>query len=260
MPRESGAFPYLRAVVVSSGAQTNDDSMNERHDSSEASQRAFFGRRKGHPLRTRQVALFDSLLPKLAPDLSKPAPADLRTLFDGPLDQMRLEIGFGGAEHLIGQALANPRSGFIASDAFVNAIGKALVAIDDHKLSNIRLHFGDASELLDWLPAGTLTRIDLLYPDPWPKRRHWKRRFVQDDSLKRLARILKSGGELRFATDIADYAAWTLARVLRSADFVWTAEQAADWRKPWPDFAGTRYEAKAKREGRAPAYFIFRRV
>jgi tRNA (guanine-N7-)-methyltransferase len=228
--------------------------------SAPASQRAFFGRRKGHPLRTRQVALFDTLLPRIAPDLSKPAPADLRALFDIPLDAVRLEIGFGGAEHLIAQAQANLRSGFIGSDAFVNAIAKALVAIDDNKLGNIRLHFGDASALLDWLPAGSLARIDLLYPDPWPKRRHWKRRFIQDDSLTRLARILRVGGELRFATDIADYAAWALARVLRSKDFVWTAECADDWRQPWPEFSGTRYEAKAKREGRVPAYFIFRKL
>jgi tRNA (guanine-N7-)-methyltransferase len=224
------------------------------------SARAFFGRRKGHPLRARQVELFDALLPKVAPDLTKPAPADLRSLFGIPLDQVRLEIGFGGAEHLIVQALANPRQGFIGSDAFVNAVGKALVAIDDNDLDNVRLHFGDASELIDWLPDGGLSRIDLLYPDPWPKRRHWKRRFIQDDSLKRLARILKSGGELRFATDIADYAAYALARVLRSADFLWTAEVASDWRLAWPDFYPTRYEAKAKREGRTPGYFIFRKI
>ena len=127
-------------------------------------------------------------------------------------------------------------------------------------LTNIRLHFGDASELLDWLAASSLSRIDLLYPDPWPKRRHWKRRFIQDDNLKRLARILRKEGELRFSTDIADYAAYALVRVMRSADFIWTAERADDWRRPWPDFAGTRYEAKAKREGRLPAYFTFRRV
>ena len=193
--------------------------MNKTNDNAEHPARAFFGRRKGHPLRARQIALFDTLLPKLALDLAKPAPADLRALFGHQPDQVRLEIGFGGAEHLIAQAQANPRSGFIGSDGFVNAIGKALVAIDDNALDNIRLHFGDASELLDWLPAGALTRIDLLYPDPWPKRRHWKRRFIQDDSLKRLARILKTGGELRFATDIADYAAYALARVLRSTGF-----------------------------------------
>ncbi|MBI3704956.1 MAG: tRNA (guanosine(46)-N7)-methyltransferase TrmB [Rhizobiales bacterium] len=225
---------------------------------SPASQRAFFGRRKGHALKPRQAVLFDTLLPRLALDLAKPAPSDLRSLF-APADAVRLEIGFGGAEHLIAQAQAHPATGFIGSDAFVNGVAKALVAIDAHRLGNVRLHFGDASELIDWLPEGSLTRIDLLYPDPWPKRRHWKRRFIQDDSLKRLARILQAGGELRFATDIADYAAYALARVLRSPDFVWTAEQAADWRNPWPDFAGTRYEAKAKREGRAPGYFIFRR-
>jgi tRNA (guanine-N7-)-methyltransferase len=231
--------------------------MGQAPDSSQT-QRAFFGRRKGHALKPRQAALFDTLLPKIALDLTKPAPADLRQLFDN-VDEVRLEIGFGGAEHLIAQAKADPRIGFIASDGFINAIAKALAAIDAGKLGNIRLHHGDASELLAWLPNGGLTRIDLLYPDPWPKRRHWKRRFIQDQSLKQLARILKSGGGLRFATDIADYAAYALARVLRSTDFEWTADRAGDWRKPWPDFAGTRYEAKAKREGRAPAYFIFRK-
>ncbi len=223
-----------------------------------ASQRAFFGRRKGHPLRPRQAALFDTLLPKLALDLTRPAPTDLRSLFPHA-NEVRLEIGFGGAEHLIAQAKANPRIGFMGSDAFINGVAKALAAVDEHKLANVRLHFGDASELLDWLPQEGLARIDLLYPDPWPKRRHWKRRFVQDESLGRLARILKHGGNLRFATDIGDYAAHVLARVLRSPDFEWTAERADDWRKAWPDFAGTRYEAKAKREGRVPAYFTFRR-
>ncbi len=233
--------------------------MIERHNTTQQSQRAFFGRRKGHPLKPRQAALFDALLPRLALDLAKPAPGDLHTLFATSTGDLRLEIGFGGAEHLIAQAQDHPDIGFIATDAFVNAIGKALVAVDENALVNIRLHFGDASELLDWLPEASLSRIDLLYPDPWPKRRHWKRRFVQDESLKRLARILKKDGELRFATDIADYAAYALARILRSKEFTWTAECAEDWRKPWPDFSGTRYEAKAKREGRTPAYFIFRR-
>jgi tRNA (guanine-N7-)-methyltransferase len=233
--------------------------MSQAPDSS-ATPRAFFGRRKGHALKPRQAALFETLLPRVALDLTRPAPSDLRALFPNATSEVRLEIGFGGAEHLVAQAKANPRIGFLGSDAFVNAIAKALVSIEADKLDNIRLHFGDASALLDWLPDGALARIDLLYPDPWPKRRHWKRRFIQDNSLPHMARILKNGGELRFATDIADYAAYALARVLRSKDFVWTAECADDWRKPWADFAGTRYEAKAKREGRTPAYFIFRRV
>jgi tRNA (guanine-N7-)-methyltransferase len=224
-----------------------------------ASQRAFFGRRKGHALKPRQAALFDTLLPKIGLDLATPAPADLRTLFPMPADEVRLEIGFGGGEHLIAQAQAHPNVGFIGTDAFINGVAKALSAIDAYKLENIRLYHGDASELLDWLPAGALARIDLLYPDPWPKRRHWKRRFVQDESLKRLARLLKSGGEFRFATDIHGYADYVLMRILRSGDFAWTAQTADDWRKPWAGFVRTRYEAKAIREGRTPAYFIFKK-
>lgn len=221
--------------------------------------RAFFGRRKGHPLRARQTALFETLLPRLAIDTDSGAPRDLRSLFPVAVDEVRLEIGFGGGEHLLAQAQMHPRTGFIGSDAFVNAIAKALAGVEERKLSNVRLHFGDAAHLIDWLPEGSLARLDLLYPDPWPKKRHWKRRFVQDASLARIARVLKPGGEFRFATDIADYAAWTLQRVLRSSDFVWTAEKADDWRKPWPGFGGTRYEAKAVREGRVPGYFIFRK-
>lgn len=221
--------------------------------------RAFFGRRKGHPLRPRQSALFDTLLPRLSIDTGTRAPGDLRALFGHGVDDVRLEIGFGGSEHLLAQAEAHPRSGFIGSDAFVNAMAKALAGIEDRQLEHVRLHFGDAAHLLSWLPAGLLARLDLLYPDPWPKRRHWKRRFVQDQSLQEIARVLRAGAEFRFATDIPDYAAWTLLRVLRSPDFDWTAEAADDWRKPWPGFGGTRYEAKAMREGRVPAYFIFRK-
>lgn len=220
--------------------------------------RAFFGRRKGHALRPRQAALFDTLLPRLALDLAAPAPSDLRALFPG-VENLRLEIGFGGGEHLIAEAVRHPGTGFVGSEPFVNGMAKALALIDERKLANIRLHHGDASELLAWLPPGAFARIDLLYPDPWPKRRHWKRRFVQDESVAAIARLLRPGGEFRFATDIADYAAWTLVRLLRSPEFSWTAERADDWREPWPGFSGTRYEAKAKREGRLPCYLIFKR-
>jgi tRNA (guanine-N7-)-methyltransferase len=222
--------------------------------------RAFFGRRKGHPLRARQTALFETLLPRLAIDTDgAAAPSDLRTLFPGGVDAVRLEIGFGGGEHLLAQAAEHPRTGFIGSDAFVNAVAKVLAGVDERNLTNLRLHFGDAAHLIDWLPPASLARVDLLYPDPWPKKRHWKRRFVQDASLTQIARVLRPEGEFRFATDIPNYAAWTLERALRSPDFIWTAEKADDWRKPWPGFCGTRYEAKAKREGRVPAYFIFRK-
>ena len=220
---------------------------------------AFFGRRKGHPLRARQTELFGSLLPRLALDLTAPAPADLATLFPAPADDIRLEIGFGGAEHLIAQAQGCPRSGFIGCEPFVNGMAKALVAINELKLANIRLHHADATDLIGWLPAGSVARVDLLYPDPWPKRRHWKRRFVSDQNVAALARILRSGGEFRFATDWPSYAEWTLLRLLRSRHLTWTAERADDWRKPWAGFGGTRYEGKALREGRAPTYLIFRR-
>jgi tRNA (guanine-N7-)-methyltransferase len=220
---------------------------------------AFFGRRKGHPLRSHQAALIETLLPRLALNVDAPAPKNLATLFPLPVDDVRLEIGFGGAEHLIAQAQAHPRSGFIGAEPFVNGMAKALAAIEAAKLENVRLHHADATLLLDWLPAGSLARIDLLYPDPWPKRRHWKRRFVNEASIAAFARILRPGGEFRFASDWANYAEWTLQRVLHSPDFTWTAERADDWRKPWPGFVQTRYEAKAIREGRVPCYLVFRR-
>ena len=220
---------------------------------------AFFGRRKGHPLRARQAALFATLFPRLALDLNTPA-TDLRTLFAAAVDDVHLEIGFGGGEHLVARAKAGPHIGFIGAEPFVNGMAKALAAIDEAKLANIRLHHADAVALLDWLPKASLGRIDLIYPDPWPKRRHWKRRFVNSENIARLARVLRAGGEFRFASDWANYAEWTLSRFTRAGDFVWTAERADDWRRPWADFSRTRYEAKAIREGRAPCYLAFRRV
>ena len=221
--------------------------------------RAFFGRRKGHALKPQQAALFDTLLPRLELDLEKPAPADLASLFPAGTHTVRVEIGFGGGEHLVAEAERFPSTGFVGVEPFVNGMAKGLAAIAARDLKNIRLHFGDAIFLLDWLPPDTISRLDLLYPDPWPKKRHWKRRFVQDSTIGEMARILRSGGELRFATDWPDYAAWTLQHVMRSADFEWTAERARDWRQAWPGFTSTRYEAKAKREGRSPCYLIFRR-
>jgi tRNA (guanine-N7-)-methyltransferase len=230
------------------------------HDSTPERRRAFFGRRKGHGLRPHRARLMETLLPKLALELARPAPAELGTLFAHPVDAVCLEIGFGGGEHLIAQAEQSPTVGFIGAEPFVNGMAKALAAIEAKALDNIRLHFGDATFLLEWLPARALARVDLMYPDPWPKRRHWKRRFVQDGSVAEIARVLRDGGEFRFATDIADYAAWTLEHLARSPDFTWTAEHADDWRQPWRGFPGTRYEAKAKREGRVPCYLVFRKA
>jgi len=222
--------------------------------------RAFFGRRKGHKLRNRQAVLIDTLLPRLAIDVDKPAPPDPTALFPTAVSDVWLEIGFGGGENLIAQATARPQTGFIGVEPFVNGMAKALVAIESSGVQNIRLHFDDATGLIAWLPDASLAHIDLIHPDPWPKRRHWKRRFVQDATIARLARILRRGGELRFVTDVADYAAWTLQRFMRSAEFEWTAQYADDWRRAWPDFTHTRYHAKAAREQRSPCFLNFRRL
>jgi tRNA (guanine-N7-)-methyltransferase len=223
-------------------------------------ERAFFGRRKGHKLRPRHARLIDTLLPKLALDLSRPAPAELSALFPLPVAGVQLEIGFGGGEFMVAQAREDPARGFIGVEPFVNGMAKALAAIETSDLKNIRLHFDDAVNLIAWLPAKSLMRIDLIHPDPWPKRRHWKRRFVQDEMVTRLARVLRPGGEFRFVTDIADYAAWTLQHLLRSADFEWTAQSADDWRISFPGFTQTRYNAKAARELRTSCYLVFRKI
>jgi len=172
-----------------------------------------------------------------------------------PVTRVHLESGFGGGEHLIAMALADPDLGLIGVEPFVNGMAKALAAIERHGLAGrIRLHNADSVPLLDWLQPASLDRLYLLYPDPWPKKRHWKRRFVDRANLDRIARVLKPGGELRYASDWADYVDWTLAHLVAHPAFRWTAASAEDWRRPWAGWPGTRYEAKALREGRVPAY------
>jgi tRNA (guanine-N7-)-methyltransferase len=138
-------------------------------------------------------------------------------------------------------------------------MAKALTAITEGNITNIRLHLGDAWEVLPGMDQASLARVDLIQPDPWPKRRHWKRRFIQEHTIAEIARVLQPGGEFRITTDVPDYAAWTLMHMLASPLFEWTAERADDWRRPWSGFSGTRYEAKAKRQGRDPCYLVFRR-
>src|SRR5262249_8371250 len=144
-------------------------------------------------------------------------------------------------------------------EPFVNGMAKALAAIEAQGLRNVRLHLGDAMPVLSWLLPGALAGIDLLYPDPWPTRRHCKRRFVQDETVAAMASVLRPGGRVRLPSDSADYSAWPLLRLLRAADFVWTAECADDWCTPWPDFIDTRYHRKAAEQGRPPTYLVFRR-
>ncbi len=171
-----------------------------------------------------------------------------------------MEVGFGGGEHLAVEALRQPELGFIGCEPFVNGVAKILALIAETDLVNIRLYNGDAGDVIDALPDRSLSRVYLLYPDPWPKRRQHKRRFLSDDMLARLARVMRPGAELRFASDIDHNAGWTLARILRSADFIWPAKSAADWQTPWEGWDSTRYEAKALAEGRRPAYFTFLRT
>lgn len=172
---------------------------------------------------------------------------------------MRLEIGFGGGEHLTAMAERYPDWGFIGCEPFINGVAKAVTAIGEKDLTNIRIHDEDARPLLDALPKGSIDAVDLNYPDPWPKKRHWKRRFIVPANLDRLARIMKPGAPLRFATDIESYVVWALEHARAHPDFTWEAGAPRDWRIPFRDWPGTRYETKAKREGRRPHYLTFRR-
>jgi tRNA (guanine-N7-)-methyltransferase len=223
-------------------------------------QGSFFGRRKGHKLRAHQADLIEHLLPHLALDTQQSPPPSLADLFDPPAAAVRLEIGFGGGEHLLAEAQKFPETGFIGCEPYVNGMAKILAQIEAHNIGNIRLFAGDAADLLAWLPPRSLIRIDLIHPDPWPKRRHWKRRFVQDATVTAMARLLKVDGELRFVSDIDSYCAWTLSHLLRSPDFRWLAERADDWRLPWDGYTMTRYGRKAAREGRMANYLRFERV
>ena len=202
----------------------------------------------------------ETLLPGLKLDLTKPAPADLCSIFSDTVHPVRLEIGFGGAEHLLHEARRFPQSGFIGVEPFVNGMAKMAAALKSSPLRNLRLFDEDAALLLDWLPDRSLSGIDLFYPDPWHKKRHWKRRFVSDANLVKMARVLKPGSLFRFASDIPDYVNWTLLHVEAQGSFSFEARSADDWRNPYEAWPGTRYEAKALREGRTPAYLTFKRL
>ena len=175
--------------MSAAGSDPNDH--DDPHEAGQPQQRrgAFFGRRKGHKLRAHQADLIAQLLPHLALDISTPAPGDLAALLDMPARKVRLEIGFGGGEHLAAEARNYPDTAFIGCEPYINGMAKILSQIEAHNLGNIRLFAGDAAELLAWLPPGSLDRIDLIHPDPWPKRRHRKRRFVQDATIAAMARV-----------------------------------------------------------------------
>jgi tRNA (guanine-N7-)-methyltransferase len=218
-----------------------------------------YGRRRGRPLRQGRAALVGALLPRLAiPVPRRGETLDLPALFPGVLS-VWLEIGFGGGEHLALQAEAHRGIGFIGAEPYVNGIAGLLARVDEAKLGNIRLWPGDIRELLPVFPAGSLGRVFILFPDPWPKTRHHKRRLIQRPFLDELARVMAVDAELRFATDDPDYLAWSLERLTVHPAFEWLARGAADWRTRPADWPATRYEAKAVAAGRRPAYLRFRR-
>jgi tRNA (guanine-N7-)-methyltransferase len=219
--------------------------------------RAFFGRRSGKKLHGGQQAVFDATLPAL--EISLEGALDPRTLFPDA-DDIIVEIGYGGGEHLALEAARHPQTGFIGCEVFTGGIGKMVQTIAAQDLRNIRLFTDDALKLLMALPDASLDGVYLLYPDPWPKTRHHKRRFVSPTTLQELARVIRPGGRFFFATDIEDYANWCLAHILRSRDFTFNPERAGAWHEPYPGWEATRYETKARREGRMVSfYFSFER-
>ncbi|BAQ16172.1 tRNA (guanine(46)-N(7))-methyltransferase TrmB [Methyloceanibacter caenitepidi] len=231
----------------------------ETRDGSDDRPLRSYGRRKGKRLTARKAGLVADLLPRLRPDLSRPAPGDVRALFDSPLRGVWLEIGFGGGEHLLWQARANPDIGMIGCEPFLNGVASLLGGIDDSGIETIRIHDGDARDLIAWLPEASVSRAFILFPDPWPKKRQAKRRLVTPALVRSLARIISAGGELRFASDDMNYAREVLFTIGRDGNFAWTARRASDWRERPADWPETRYERKALSDGRKPSYLCFRR-
>jgi tRNA (guanine-N7-)-methyltransferase len=216
-----------------------------------------FGRIRSRTIKPRQAALMDTLLPKIALDPAA-GPIDPRALAPRASEAW-LEIGFGGGEHLAAQARRHPDALLLGAEPFLNGAASALRHIDEAGLTNVRLHVGDARDLLAALPEASLGRVFILFPDPWPKARHHKRRLVQPETVAALVRVLKVGGRLRFATDWADYADWALERFVREPRLRWTAGQASDWRVPPSDHVTTRYEEKRLGDI-APVFLDFERV
>ena len=199
-----------------------------------------FGRIKSRPIKPRQAALLETLLPRIRLPEGRFDPRDLAP----GANEVWLEIGFGGGEHLAAQAERGPQNLYLGAEPFLNGVASVLRHIDERGLTNVRLLDGDARTLMANLPDASLDRLIILFPDPWPKARHHKRRLVQDDFVADAARLLKAGGRLRFATDWADYADWALRRLQASPDLAWLAESADDWRRPPADHVTTRYEEK----------------
>lgn len=227
--------------------------------------RNFYGRIHGKTLRASQKAYLEEDLGRFSPgpvtweENPERRPLDPGAMFGGR--PVWLEIGFGGGEHMVHQAVSNPDVGIIGAEPFINGVAMLLGKIRAAGLGpeRLRVHPGDVRDLFDVLPDESISRAFLLYPDPWPKKKHHRRRFVTPEHLAPLHRVLKPGAIFRVATDIPDYVRQTLEEVPRHG-FEWLAEGPRDWRAPWQDWQPTRYEKKALREGRVPHYLTFRRL
>lgn len=236
--------------------------MSETKHPTGAPWRNFYGRLKGKALRPSQQAYLEEDLGRLSPgpvgwDVNPGRqPIDLKSLFGGR--DVWLEVGFGGGEHMVHQAARNPDTGIIGCEPYINGVAMLLGKIREADTGNVAVHPGDVRDLFDVLPDASIARAFLLYPDPWPKKRHHRRRFVTAEHLDPLARVMRRGAIFRVATDIPDYVRQTLETVPNHG-FEWLCEGPSDWREPWDDWRPTRYERKAVREGRTPHYLTFRR-
>lgn len=239
---------------MSCGAPSTDGDGGLARADAARGRRQLYGRRGGPRLRPGRRRLLDELLPRLRIELPPEGRLEPRALFPFAVRGVRLEIGFGGGEHLEAEAAAHPELGFLGVEPFVAGVARLLSGIALRRLDNVRILVDDARLLLAALPEACLERVDVLFPDPWPKARHHKRRIVNRETLAELARVLAPGGELRLATDDPGYARWMLAALLGEPRLAWAAERAADWRAPWSDHRRTRYEAKALAAGRSPVY------
>jgi tRNA (guanine-N7-)-methyltransferase len=218
--------------------------------------RRLYGRRQGHKLRVGQQALVEELLPQIA--VPEDGALDAQVLFgdDRPIE---LEIGFGRGEHLAGQAKMRPDHGFIGCEPFLDGVVGLLLHVEEEKLDNVRVHMNDALQVLDRLPDASLARAYLLHPDPWPKTRHAKRRFMNKGPIDLLASKLKPGAEFRFGTDHPIYCRWAMMVMGQSPHFEWLAEHPKDFLVRPDDWPETRYEAKARRIGHEVWYFRYKR-
>ncbi|MBO5442783.1 MAG: tRNA (guanosine(46)-N7)-methyltransferase TrmB [Alphaproteobacteria bacterium] len=233
----------------------------------------FFGRRKGRTIRKAKSTLLEAFLPtiKITPETN----FNKQTLFVRPVEKVFLEIGFGNGEHLAGQALNNPETGFIGAEVFQNGVANLLTLITGIKEGdnlpekitllpgrndNIRVWDDDVRLLFSKIPDNFVDKVFVLFPDPWPKKRHASRRFINPDNLKEIARILKKDGILRVATDHKVYKGWTLRQMAADKNFVWTAKCGNDWKHEPSDWVQTKYQRKAIREGRRPVFLDYKRV